>query len=123
MSIEDGPPDVGATDDSLLAVPESGKLESREIARLSREIEQLKNKIGEVIFLASFILIIVIDIFVFPTISTWTGSVVLGFLQLCLLFILARMCRVNDILTFTELIMDGIERYKGNKPKGDKEVK
>ena len=88
--------------------------QAAEIARLSEEVEQLKDKIGEILFVSVFVVVLVIDIFVFQSFEIWPAPVVLGLLQVAFLFVFARICRVNDVMRLIELFFDAIDKYKGN---------
>ena len=93
--------------------------ESKEIARLSEQVERLKDKLGEVIFIACCIVIIVIDVCVMPNSQTWAAPVIIAAFQLIFLFMMARVCRVNDITTLYAMLLEGVDRYKGNRKPTD----
>lgn len=115
MSTGDGPTDSAAS--RLGRVFADKPLEggdSREIARLSEQVERLKDKIGEVIFIACCVVVIVIDVCVMPSSQTWAAPVFIAAFQLIFLFMMARVCKVNDITTLLAVLLDGIDRYKGN---------
>ncbi|MBD8893523.1 hypothetical protein [Roseibium litorale] len=121
MSSKEDPPSTKPSLKKFFESSPQSAGEAREIARLSEEVEQLKDKLGEVIFLSTFIIFFLVDLFIFPDLQTWSSPIIIGLFEFAFLFILARICRVNDILVLTELIFDGIERYKGNKDKSDKD--
>nr|WP_047578546.1 hypothetical protein [Methylobacterium sp. ZNC0032] len=120
MSIGDEPPDKAASRLGRVFAdkPLEGG-ESKEIARLSEQVEALKDKLGEVVFIACCIVVIVIDICVLPSSQTWAAPVIIAAFQLIFLFMMARVCRVNDIRTLYAMLLDGIDRYKGNRKPTD----
>ncbi len=79
-------------------------------------MEDLKDKIGDVIFIATFILVVVVNLFVLPQSENWTAPLVIGILQLAFLFVVARVCRVNDIVRLIDTALDGVDRWKRGKP-------
>lgn len=116
MSSTAEPPSPKPDAKSLFGSPSTPSEEgvAGETARLSEEVEKLKDKLGEVIFASAFIIVIVIDLSMFSSFTTWTASIVIGILQFIFLFIFARICRVNDVMVITNLIFEAIERYKGS---------
>lgn len=103
--------------EALFNEPSSGGAENvwrnDEIAQLSEEVEGLKNKLGEVVFIAIFFNVIVIDMFLFQFYDVWTSPLVIGILQIIVLIVLARICKVNDINVIMNIILDGVDRLKG----------
>lgn len=87
--------------------------DANEIERLSNEVEELKNKLGDVIFISACFIIIIMDLFIFPSSQTWAAPVIISIFQIIFLWVIARLCRVNDIVRITDTILDAIDRYKG----------
>lgn len=87
---------------------------SSEINRLSEQVEELKDKLGDVIFIAATIIIIVADLAFLPNSQTWAAPISILAVQIIFLYMMARVCRVNDINRLQETLLDGLDRWKGN---------
>lgn len=91
-----------------------GMDKSSQIERFEKEIENLKSQMNENKFIFVFSFVILTDIFSFPNMNTWGSPLTIGILEIVLLFVYARMCGVDDVVRFTEIILALLEKSKKN---------
>lgn len=86
-----------------------------QITSLQQELEAERDARKEERFIWLFILILVFDVFTFKEMSTWSGPLMIGIMQIILVVALGRKWSMDHIYTITELI---ISKWNG-KIKGE----
>lgn len=91
----------GAKDESLVA--------------LEADLSELKDRLGAERFIWTFVLVLVVDLFVFPRVSTWATPVVIGVLELLFLIVIARLTGMEDVSLFVDKMLSMADKL-GPKP-------
>lgn len=102
--------DLAETDDE----PESEK--DQKIADLERRIVKLEDRRREERFAWVFVIILLVDVHVFPQMETWGAPVALLTLQVIFLIFLGKKCGVEDIDVLTHKLIDS---WGGNRKQDD----
>lgn len=87
----------------------------RLIASLQEQLLRETDKRGEERFAWFASLNVIADLFVFPTLSTWSASISIAVIQILLLIVLGRKWGVDDIWTLTEKMIDKWDGGTGSK--------
>lgn len=77
---------------------------------LEKKVEDLESQIREERFLWIVVLVIVFDAFAFHIMPSWGSSVVIGILELALIFVLARILNVSDVIRLMDKLLDAIRK-------------
>lgn len=77
------------------------------IANLEKEKEELKDDRLEERFLWIVVCIIMVDFAFFANISNWGAALVIGIIEIILIFVLARKFQIDDISKLLDRLIDG----------------
>ncbi|PYE89049.1 hypothetical protein C7477_105152 [Phyllobacterium leguminum] len=76
------------------------------ISSLQQDLEAERNSRKEERFIWFFVLILVLDVFTFKDMETWSGPLMVGILEIILVVALGRRWSMDHIYTITELIIN-----------------
>lgn len=88
------------------AVADADEGEAKSIARLEKNITELEDKRKEERFLWIIVILIVMDVSVFPHMESWGGPVSILTLEIIALLIIARHCGIEEVHQLIDKIIN-----------------
>lgn len=76
------------------------------LASVTRDLERERERRGEERFFWICAIVIIADLFIFPTMQTWSAPLAIVFIQFLFLVPLGRKLGVDSIWTLTEKLLD-----------------
>ena len=86
------------------------KQTSLAIERIQTDLEKEKDARNEERFVFVIVIIILLDIYCFADMETWSAPVIIGVLELLLLLALARKWGVDDVAVWLDKILGTLHR-------------
>lgn len=93
----------------LLQQGDSDLQSADSLAKLEAKADDLENRLHEERFMWIFACVVLVDFYVFSTMESWSGPLVIGVLELIGLVVVAKRCNVDVVLPILDRLLGAIQ--------------